>query len=76
MERTILGNIKDLSKIGGLEELLRCLSMVTVVDEEKLLKYLAFYKSQFVYQKAGYILFYYKTLNYAPLFLISAKTDW
>lgn len=73
MERTILDNIKDFAKIGGLEELLRCLSMVTVVDEEKLLKYLAEYKSQFLYQKAGYILSRYKNMKLTSEFFSSCK---
>jgi len=73
MERTILDNVKDFDKIGGLEELLRCLSMVTVVSEEKLLKYLAEYKSQFLYQKVGYILSHYKNMKLSDVFFDSCK---
>lgn len=40
IERTIVDSIKDFTKIGGLEELLRCLSMVTYASENKLIKYL------------------------------------
>jgi len=68
IERTILDNIKDFMKIGGLEELLRCLSMVTVVDEAMLLKYLALYDNQFLYQKAGYILSHYKNIILSDAF--------
>ena len=39
IERTVVDSIKDFSKIGGLEELLRCLAMVTYVSEEKLKRY-------------------------------------
>lgn len=60
LERTIIDNIKDFSKIGGLEELLRCLQMVTYVSESKLLEVLASYGNQFLYQKTGYILSHYK----------------
>jgi predicted transcriptional regulator of viral defense system len=60
LERTILDSIKDFTKIGGLEELLRCLLMVTFVDEVKLLDYLPEYKNQFLYQKTGYILSHYR----------------
>ncbi len=75
MERTILDNIKDFTKIGGLEELLRCLSMVTVIDEEKLLKYLNIYKSQFLYQKAGYILSCYKSMKLSTAFFDFCKNQ-
>jgi len=60
MERTIIDGIKDFTKVGGLEELLRCLLMVTFIDEEKLLSYLELYSNQFLYQKVGYILSYYR----------------
>ena len=60
MERTILDSIKDFTKIGGLEELLRCLLMVTFVDDAKLLFYLTEYNNQFLYQKTGYILSHYR----------------
>lgn len=60
LERTIIDSIKDFNKIGGLEELLRCLEMVTYVDEKKLLLYLEGYNNQFLYQKAGYILMHYQ----------------
>lgn len=72
-ERTILDSIKDFLKIGGLEELLRCLSMVTVVDENKLLKYLSLYDNQFLYQKAGYILSHYKNMKLSTAFFNSCK---
>lgn len=60
VERTIIDSIKDFNKIGGLEELLRCLVMVTHVDEKKLLLYLNEYNNQFLYQKTGYILKHYQ----------------
>lgn len=60
IERTIVDSIKDFTKIGGLEELLRCLTMVTFADENKLLVYLKAYGNQFLYQKSGYILSHYQ----------------
>ena len=60
IERTILDSIKDFTKIGGLEELLRCLLMITFFDETKMLNYLSIYDNQFLYQKTGYILSHYK----------------
>jgi predicted transcriptional regulator of viral defense system len=56
MERTILDSINDFEKIGGLEELLRCLELIPYVDENNLLRYLQAYDKQILYQKAGYIL--------------------
>lgn len=60
MERTVLDNINDFERIGGLEELLRCLELIPYVDEVKLLQYLEAYNKQVLYQKAGYILEHYK----------------
>lgn len=60
LERTIVDCIDDFEKIGGLEELLRCLQMITFIDEEKLLSYLESYNKQFLYQKTGYILLNFK----------------
>ena len=56
IERTVLDSINDFEKIGGLEELLRCLELITYVDENQLLRYLEVYDKQFLYQKTGYIL--------------------
>lgn len=54
-ERTIIDSIKDLDKIGGLEEIMSALDMIQQIDEEKLLKYLTAYGNQFLSQKAGYL---------------------
>ena len=59
-ERTVLDGINDLDKIGGLEELLRCLELIPYVDENKMLSYLKQYNKQFLYQKSGYILSHLK----------------
>ena len=56
IERTVLDNIGDFEKIMGLEELLRCLEMVPVLREDKLLVYLKAYDKQVLYQKTGYLL--------------------
>jgi len=60
LERTVLDNINDFEKIGGLEELLRSLSMIPYVDENKLLHYLECYNKQVLFQKTGYILEHFK----------------
>lgn len=56
LERTVIDSIADFTKIGGLEELLRCLALIPSLDEEKLLEALEAYGRGQLYQKAGYIL--------------------
>jgi predicted transcriptional regulator of viral defense system len=60
LERTVVDSIKDFEKIAGLEELLRCLDMITYLDTNKLKNYLEAYNSQILYQKTGYILGHFK----------------
>ena len=60
LERTVVDSMKDFSRIGGLEELLHCIDMITFLDEGKLKSYLDRYDLQFVYQKTGYILEQYQ----------------
>lgn len=73
IERTIVDSIKDFTKIGGLEELLRCLTMITYADEVKLLSYLSSYNNQFLYQKTGYILSHYKNMKLSDSFFETCK---
>lgn len=69
IERTVLDGIHDFEKVMGLEELLRCLSLIPSVKEAKLLEYLADYDKQVLYQKAGYILRHYqRELNLSEAF--------
>ena len=56
LERTVIDCINLLEKIGGLEELLRCIALVPMLNEAMMLDYLDEYGSGFLYQKAGYIL--------------------
>lgn len=55
-ERTVIDSIADFEKIGGLEELLRCLDLVPVLDAEGLLASLEAYHRSQLYQRVGYIL--------------------
>lgn len=75
VERTIVDSIKDFCKIGGLEELLRCLTMVTFASEEKLIKYLAIYNNQFLWQKAGYILSCFPNMKLSQNFFAACKKN-
>lgn len=56
LERTVIDSIADFEKIGGLEELLRCLLLIPSLDPNKLLDTLELYDRGQLYQKAGYIL--------------------
>lgn len=56
LERTVIDSIADFEKIGGLEELLRCLLMIPALDSNFLLEALNLYGYGQLYQKSGYIL--------------------
>ena len=56
IEQTVVDSIKDYEKVAGLEEVLRCIELIPVLDEQKLLKCLADYGNGSLYQKCGYIL--------------------
>lgn len=60
VERTVLDSINDFERNMGFEELIQCLSVIPVLNEKKLLRYLAEYNKCFLYQKAGYILEHFK----------------
>lgn len=75
LERTVLDNVKDFDKVGGLEELLRCLEMITVLDEGKLITYLGKYHNQFLAQKAGYLLSFYPQLKLSDEFFNYCKKN-
>lgn len=56
LERTVIDSIADFEKIGGLEELLRCLLLIPYLSSKNLLAALNLYHCGNLYQKAGYIL--------------------
>lgn len=60
LERTVIDCIHDISRAGGLEELLDSLRVVTYLDEEKLLLCLKGYDIQVLYQKTGFLLEQFK----------------
>ncbi|MDO5330660.1 MAG: type IV toxin-antitoxin system AbiEi family antitoxin [Bacillota bacterium] len=55
LERTIIDSLADFEKIGGLEEFLHCLSLVTSLDDNLLLGALSSRGHAKFYQKAGYL---------------------
>ena len=58
-ERTLLDNIDAFSKHMGLEELLRCINLIPMIDEKELLFFLKEYDKQFLYQKTAFLLLPY-----------------
>ncbi len=55
-ERTVIDCIYDITRSGGIEEVLECFNVIPYLDEERLLRYLAEYNQIYLYQKTGYIL--------------------
>jgi len=56
LEQTAVDSIVYMEKIGGIEELIRCLVLIPSLNGDNLLKALAAYGKATLYQKAGYIL--------------------
>lgn len=55
LEQTVVDSIRDFEKIGGLEEVIRCLLLVASLKEEKILACLERNSNGFLYQKCGYL---------------------
>jgi len=60
IERTVLDSINEFEKDMGFEELIKCIAAIPVLNQGKLLDYLALYDKQFLYQKTGFILEHFK----------------
>lgn len=60
LERTVIDSVRDYNKIGGLEELFKCLEGIHYLDEKKLKRYLDIYDTQGLYQRVGYLLEHYR----------------
>lgn len=75
LERTVIDSINLFEKIGGLEELLRCLALIPALDEVELSAFLSEYESGFLYQKTGYILsFFADSLGLSESFFAMCKS--
>lgn len=66
LERTVIDSIKNLSTIGGIEELIKELQMINFLDFDKIKKYLENYDNVFLYQKTGYFMELFKHQYYTP----------
>lgn len=62
IEQTVIESICDMEKIGGLEEILRCILLIPSLNYKKLLSVLEKYDNGYLYQKCGYI---FEGLNYS-----------
>jgi predicted transcriptional regulator of viral defense system len=56
IERTLLDCFDRIDRAGGIEELVHCMEGVVLIDEGKLVAYLAAFNKAFLYQKTGYLL--------------------
>ncbi len=60
IERTIVDSINMLGKVMDIEELIKCLDLVHLVNENKIIEVLNAYNKEVLYRKVGYILSSYK----------------
>ena len=75
LERTMVDCINRIDLCGGLEELIQCFSLITYVNEDKLITYLTAFNKQFLYQKAGFILSYFQNeMNLSKFFFEYCKS--
>lgn len=55
LEQTVIDSIRDLDKIAGLEEVIRCMLLIPALNEKEILKCLENNDNGFLYQKCGYL---------------------
>ena len=60
IERTIIDSVNLIGKVMDLEELLKCLSIIPLLNENKLKDMLLEYHKDILYRKVGYILSYFE----------------
>lgn len=60
IERTIVDSINMLGKVMDVEELVKCLQLVHIVRQDKLMEMLMEYDKEILYRKVGYVLSYFK----------------
>ena len=60
VERTIIDSINMLGKVMDVEELIKCMDLVHIINEKNLIEMLSLYDKDILYRKAGYILSFYR----------------
>ncbi|MBQ7276472.1 MAG: hypothetical protein IJS58_04395 [Bacilli bacterium] len=74
IERTIVDSINLLGKSMDVEELIKCISLVQHINEDKIKAMLNYYDKDLLYRKVGYILSYFKNdLNITNVFFNFCK---
>jgi predicted transcriptional regulator of viral defense system len=59
LERTIVDSISVIDKYIDLEELLKCIELVTYIDIDKITKYLNEINKKILFKKVGYVLSFF-----------------
>lgn len=74
IERTIVDSINMLGKVMDTEELIKCLDLISNVNESKLIEMLSIYNKPILYKKVGLVLSYYKNVyNISDTFFTLCK---
>lgn len=60
LERTIVDSVDMLGKVMDAEELVKCIDLIGLVDESKIIEILEAYDKEVLYRKVGYVLSLYK----------------
>lgn len=75
IDRTVIDCIHDISRAGGLEEVLEALRLIPALHEDMLLSYLEEYGQIYLWQKAGFILQHFsESLNISKTFFEICKS--
>jgi predicted transcriptional regulator of viral defense system len=76
LEQTVIDCIDRIDRAGGLEELIHCISLITYLNQGKLIQYLDGYAKAFLYQKLGFILSYFlQQTKISDTFIVHCKKN-
>lgn len=71
IERTIVDSINMLGKVMDVEELVKCVDLIHMLNEEKIKEILLEYNKDVLYRKVGYFLSFYKNeFNLSEFFFV------
>lgn len=73
VEQAVVDGIADFEKLAGLEETLRCITLIPALDEEKLLCILKARANGFLWQKCGYVLSELGGMGLSPEFFQTCR---
>jgi len=78
IERSIVDSIKDIDKVSDIEEIIKSISLIPIIDVNKLVDYLLVINNKTLFKKVGYILEYFKDqlhINQKILDFLKEKGD-